>query len=240
MHEAQMQPDSCFVTLTYDEQNVPQDYSVTKRDLQLFFKKLRKSLRGKKIRYLACGEYGDQTLRPHYHLLLFNHSFPDKKLHAERQGNRIFKSEKLDTLWGKSQINEIGNLTYQSAAYVARYTLKKINGDRADDHYTRVSPIDGNIYRVEPEFLLWSRGLGQSWFDKYKSDAFPSDFIIVDGKKHKPPTYYLKQLEEDQSIQIKRARKRNANKQRHNNTRERLAVREEIQLSRLSRLKREL
>lgn len=240
-----------MITLTYDDDHVPTNYSVDVRELQLFNKRLRKSL-PQKIRFFACGEYGEQTNRPHYHSLIFNHDFPDKKLHAVRKGKRYYKSDKLNALWPSGQLNEITDLTYESAAYVARYNLKKVNGDRADDHYTRRSPIDGNIYRVNPEFVVMSRrpGIGQTWFDKYGADAFPSDFLIFEGRKHKPPAFYLKQLEEDkrdrlltehgQQTHIKRARQSAALTQRSNNTPERLAVREAVQQARLSRLKREL
>lgn len=247
-----MHPANSFVTLTYDDQHLPTNYSVDVRELQLFMKRLRKSLPGRKIRFFACGEYGDQTLRPHYHLLIFNYDFPDKKLHSVRSGHRIYKSDQLNKLWPSGQLNEIGNLDYASAAYVARYNMKKVNGDLADDHYTRVSPVDGNIYRVQPEFLVMSRrpGIGQTWFNKFGSDAFPSDFLIFEGRKHKPPAFYLKQLTEDprdrllsqhgQQTPIKRARLRAALPQRHNSTKERLAIREEVQQSRISRLKRSL
>lgn len=242
MHEASLHPDNSFITLTYDDQHLPTDYSVHVRDLQLFNKRLRKSLGGKKIRYFAVGEYGEQTLRPHYHALIFNHSFPDRKLHAVRDGNRYYKSDALDALWPSGQLNEVTDLTYESAAYCARYSLKKINGKDADDHYYRTSPVDGRTYRVNSEFVVMSRrpGIGSGWYQKFGADCFPSDFLIYEGRKHKPPKFYFKQLTEDQQKPLKRARKRQSLKQRHNNTRERLAVREEVLQSKISKLKRTL
>lgn len=242
VHEAQLHPDNCFITLTYDDEHLPTNYSVELRAFQLFMKKLRKSLGSKKIRYFACGEYGDQTLRPHYHALIFNHGFPDKKLHAVRRGRRYYKSDALNELWPEGQLNEITDLTYQSAAYTARYVMKKINGDRSDDHYTRVSPVDGQIYRVAEEFCVMSRrpGVGTDWFNKYRDDCFPDDFLIVDGKHHPVPRFYLNKLKEDEQKPIKRARKRQSVKHRDNATPDRLSVREEVQASKLNRLKREL
>lgn len=243
-----MHTENSFITLTYDNQHVPTDFSVDLPALQRFFKRLRKHLRSKKIRYFACGEYGDNTLRPHYHSLIFGHAFPDKKLHAVRKGRRYYKSDKLNELWDDGDLNEITDVTYQTAGYVARYNHKKIVGEKADDHYTRVSPVDGQIYRVREEFLTMStaQGIGQTWFNKYRNDVFPSDHVIVDGKKHKVPRFYLKQLEEDvrdrlladhkQQTNIKRKRKRQSLKRRDNNTRERLAVREEVQRLRVERL----
>lgn len=242
MHESKMHRENCFITLTYDDQHVPQNYSVDVRDLQLFNKRLRKSLPNKKIRFFASGEYGDQTLRPHYHSLLFNHDFPDKKLHAVRRGKRYYKSDALNALWPSGQLNEITDLTYESAAYVARYCVKKVNGDRSDDHYSRLSPIDGQIHRVKPEFCTMSRrpGIGSTWFDKFGSDAFPSDFLIYDGRKHKPPLFYFNKLKEDEQKPLKRARKRASLSRKADNTKDRLAVREEVHQARLSKLKREL
>lgn len=242
MHESQMHPENSFITLTYSDEHVPQDYSVKLRDLQLFMKRLRKSSGAKKIRFFASGEYGERTLRPHYHALLFNYDFADKKLFTVRNGNQIFKSDLLDELWPYGTLNEIGAVTYQSAAYVARYVIKKQVGSGADDHYARVSPVDGAVYNVSPEFCVMSRrpGIGATWVQKFKTDVFPSDFLIVDGKKHKPPTFYIKQLKEEHQTKVQRTRKRGAVKQKPNSTPERLKVREEVQQSRLSRLKRML
>lgn len=240
LHEAQLHPDNSMITLTYDDQHIPTNYSVDKREWQLFMKRLRKSLEPKKIRFFACGEYGDLTLRPHYHSIIFGHAFPDKKLHAIRRGKRYYKSDALNELWPSGQLNEITDVTYASAAYVARYVMKKINGDTADDHYTRVSPIDGQVYRVQPEFCLGSRrpGLASKWFEKFEADCFPDDFCVVEGKRHPVPRYYLQKLEEARQVKIKRKRKRASFAHRANNTKERLAVREIVQLEKATRLKR--
>lgn len=241
-HEAQMHESNCFVTLTYDDQHVPQDYSVKLRDWQLFMKRLRKKY-GNGIRFLASGEYGGRFLRPHYHALIFGHDFKDKVLfRTNKSGDRCYTSAELKELWPYGQ-HELGNVTFKSARYVAGYIMKKMTGTQADAHYTRVSPIDGQTYRVATEFCVMSRrpGLGTSWFDKFRSDAFPSDFLIVDGRKVKPPAFYLDKLvPEDEKAKIQRNRKRFALKQRSNNTKARLAVREEVQQIRAQRLLREL
>lgn len=239
MHEAQMYSSNSFLTLTYSNEHVPQDYSVKLDHFQKFMKRLRKAQSPSRLRFLACGEYGDEGLRPHYHALIFNHNFNDKKLITIRRGNPVFSSHQLSELWPHGS-HEIGNVTFKSAAYTARYALKKVNGTRADDHYLRRSPVDGQLYRVASEFLVQSKGLGRTWFDKFKSDAFPCDFLIVDGRKCKPPRAYLKWLEEDELEQLKRARKRHALTQRADNTKERLAVREKVHSEKLKQLKRSL
>jgi len=264
LHEFKSVGKGVFLTLTYDEQHVPTNFSVDLHETQRFMRKVRKRLRrehgpGFKVSFLAIGEYGDQMGRPHYHVLLFGFDFPDKTYYrTTSQGDRVYKSEMLSELWPYG-LHEIGDITYKSAAYCARYTLKKINGPMADDYYRRVSPIDGNTYNVRPEFMTCSTkpGLGSSWFEKFKGDAFQfgdvvssdgevvgrklyGDFLIVDGHKVKPPAYYLKKLPEVEVQIVQRARKRFSlsPQVKFNNTPERLKVREEVQRLKAKRLYR--
>jgi len=252
MHEASMHPENCFITLTYSDENLPANGSISVVEIQNFFKRLIDSLDGKKIRRFCCGEYGDETLRPHYHCLIFNHQFSDLKLHSTTHSktnslypNKLYTSQQLSKLWpfGHSTTSQ---LTYQTAAYCARYILKKYAGTPKGDHeldpYIRPHPITGHLHRVEPEFATQSRrpGLGDAWFQKYKTDAFPSDFIVVDGKKHAVPKYYTLKLQEEELVKIKRRRKAISNKNRADNTPARLKVREAVQLSRATQLKRTL
>lgn len=247
-HEAQMYKQNCFLTLTYSNEQVPVDYSVKLDHFQKFMKRLRKKYQ-QKIRFFACGEYGDDKLRPHYHSVIFNHDFSDKKLITIRNQNPVYHSPSLQQLWPFGS-HELGAVTFKSSCYVARYCLKKIGGDAADSHYFRPSPMDGQHYRVSPEFCVQSKGLGQAWFDKYKSDAFPCDFLVIDGKKVKPPRFYLNQLEEDkrdrmlsehgERYQIQNARRRHGQAHKADNTKERLAVREKVHAEKINRLKRTL
>lgn len=264
IHEAQMYSRNCFITLTYNNEHLPADYSVSVRDTQLFFKRLRKKY-GPNIRFYLGAEYGELNLRPHYHIILFNHDFDDKVyVRTNEHGDRIYTSISLEKLWGKSDPGrcELGDVTYQSAGYCAQYTMKKVSGDRASTHYLRTHPLSGLVVKVEPEFSTQSRnpGLGDAWFEKYKGDCFPSDFLVVDGRQHRVPTYYLRKLEKladaarvepprgkylttlakEEPTQIKRARTRNSLPRRDNATPARLAVREEVKHARLKRLKRDL
>lgn len=246
MHEAQLHPQNAFVTLTYDDKHLPHDFSVAVRPLQLFLKKLRKSL-PHKIRFFACGEYGEddpdpfQGNRPHYHLLIFNHQFSDLKLHSKTNNVPLFTSQKLQNLWPYG-FSTTGHVTYQTAAYVARYTIKKIGGDTAADHYTRVHPVSGQMVRVKPEFSTQSRrpGVGSAWFDTFKSDIYPCDFVIVDGKPHPVPKFYHLKLAEEEQTASKRKRVAHANKHRADNTPARLRVREAVLLDSTKQLKRTL
>lgn len=238
-----MHPNNSFVTLTYDDKHFPADGSVSKRVLQLFMKRLRKAYSDKKVRFFAAAEYTPINNRPHYHLLLFNQKFEDQIIHNyNRQKQPIYKSKILQLIWpyGFSTTAEVN---YQTARYCAQYSLKKVTGDYAPEHYTWPHPLHGYQIQVQPEFALMSRrpGLGSAWYDKFKSDCYPSDFLVVDGKKHPVPTYYDNKLKKEAEAELakhKRDRKAQSNKQRWNNTPERLAVREEILIEKLKRSQR--
>jgi len=195
VHEAQMHDENCFVTLTYNPENLPSDGSVSKREMQLFMKRLRKSVNGKEVRFYGCGEYGSKLGRPHYHLLLFGYDFPDKEIFYVEESKRsrfdisgsykVFKSAMLARLWEKG-FSSLGEVSFESAGYCARYVGKKIGGKMALEHYKG----------KEPEFALMSRrpGIGSTWFDKYKSDVYEKDFTTVKGRKFKPPLFYDRRL----------------------------------------------
>lgn len=250
-----MHTQSSFVTLTFNDQYLPEDYSVNSRDLNLFMKRLRKALGHNRVRFFACGEYGDQNGRPHYHLLLFGYDFPDRTpWRRAPSGEVLYRSELLERVWPFGHA-EIGAVTEQSIQYVARYILKKITGDAADEHYSRIHPLTGEYLRVRPEFITMSRrpGIGAGWFDKFARDAFPSDFVVIDGKKRPVPRYYLekekaKPQAEDFTpehragnvfrVGVQRAKK--SHQQKENNTPERRATREASLNLKVSRFKRDL
>lgn len=235
-----MHPDNSFVTLTYTPEHLPDDLSLDLRHWQLFMKRLRERV-GSKVRYFACGEYSDTNFRPHYHALIFNYWPKDATfLKKTERGDHLYKSSFLDEVWGLGH-TFTGRVTYQSAGYVARYVMKKQNGDFADRRYSRVDP-EGRTYLVKPEFAVMSRnpGLGAEWFDKFKSDAFPSDFIVIEGQKLPVPRFYTDKLQEDAAQKIKRIRKQKALKHRVDQTPSRLQQRETVLNARIKMLKREI
>lgn len=239
MHEAQMHEHNSFITLTFDNEHLPEDYSVHVRTWQLFMKRLRKEIEPTQIRFFACGEYGEQTLRPHYHALIFGYAFPDREFHSTTTGGiRQFTSVLLSRVWPFGQ-SLLGSVTYGSASYVAGYAMKKIGGDPAASHYLRTHPLTGATVTVQPEFAVQSRrpGIGSTWFDKYKDDCFPSDFIIVEGRQKAVPRYYTLKLQEEERLEIQRKRKRQSVQpaQKANRSKERLAVREYIKQDKVNR-----
>lgn len=240
-HEASLYDKNCFITLTYNDQHLPADRSLDVREFQLFMKRLRKKF-GPNIRFYHCGEYGEKLRRPHYHACLFNFDFPDKVLWKESNGNNLYVSEALSELWPFG-FSTIGDVTFESAAYVARYIMKKINGDLAKDHYEWVD-VDGVIHSLKPEYTTMSRrpGIGKGWFDQFHSDVYPSDFVVVNGRKMNPPKFYDRQFELFDPItmeDVKFSREGKALLHIDNNSKERLNIRERVQVSRLQRLVRD-
>ncbi|WNK12881.1 MAG: replication initiator protein [Microvirus sp.] len=245
VHEAQLHEDSCFATLTYDEEHLPPGGTLVPRHFQLFMKRLRKA-RNSKLRFFHCGEYGETSARPHYHALLFGVSFPDKR-ECSRGDFPLYSSKELDKLWGHGTCT-IGALTSESAAYCARYVMKKVTGELAPDHYRYVDPSTGEIYELHPEYATMSRrpGLGAAWLHRYMEDVYHGDFCALKNGSQTPvPVYYDKLLartDPDRLERIKKLRYARAisPKQRANSTPARLAVREEVKKSAISQLRRKL
>lgn len=241
-HEASLHEANSFVTLTYDDAHLPADGSLSKRAVQLFFKRFRKELSPASFRYFVAGEYGDHSRRAHYHAIIFGFGFPDRTLWRKApSGHLLYRSALLERLWPFGN-SEIGEVTHQSAGYVARYCLKKVTWDA--EYYEFPHPVTGEFFRVIPEFALMSRrpALGLGWFNKWHMDAFPNDYVVIDGAKRSVPAFYKKKLSELEQLRITALRKFKARQPaaQANSTPERLAVREESQLLRAKLLKREL
>lgn len=245
IHETRFHRENSFLTLTYADEHIPVGGTLHLPDLQKFMKRLRRRLQPKPLRFFACGEYGEKLQRPHYHLILFGHVFPDRKTHSKNaQGDQTWTSQELTDIWGLGHCL-IGSVTWKSAAYTARYILKKINGDQAHEHYQKCSKTTGEIYQLKPEFIVMSRrpGIGAKFFDKFGSDLYPHDAAIVNGRPKRVPRFYDKKLEStDPALhrKIQSSRKARAAQQADNNTPERLAVRQECLESKLTKLKRNL
>lgn len=243
LHEKRLHRDSCFVTLTYDNDHLPDGGTLVKRDLQLFMKRLRKR-RGAGVRFYACGEYGDRNARPHYHALLFNCEFADKKYFSEnRRGDKYYTSDELRGMWSLGH-NVIGDVTFDSAAYVARYVVKKITGSRAAEHYAVVDG-SGEVFDRLPEFTVMSRrpGIGDGYYHKYGAEVYAHDSVIINGKEVRPPRFYDDRYEltnERELLLIKRRRKQKALLFKADNTSRRRWVKETIQLKRLKMLERKV
>lgn len=198
MHESHCYDENVFATLTYDDEHVPADGGLRYRDFQLFMKRLRKAFGP--TRFFMCGEYGEQYYRPHFHACLFGLQLPDKKRFRElSSGSVIYTSDVLSSLWRNGFVS-VGDVTFESAAYVARYVLKKVGSD-----VERLGTFDystGEISVRRQEFCQASRrpGLGYPFLAKYHLDIYPRDEVVVRGIKMKPPRYYDGKAEEFLSL----------------------------------------
>jgi len=213
-HEASLHERSSFITLTYDDEHIPLDWSLDKEHFQTFMKRLRKKWvqkdplkrkfgQVKKIRFYMCGEYGPKTGRPHYHACLFGFGFDDLMLYKEAPEGNIYISEELNKRWGLG-FATVGEVTYESAAYVAGYTIGKATGEWKNE-YESLDLETGEIYEVQPPYATMSLkpGIGAEWFKKYKNDCFPKDYVTVNGKKLKPPKAYFDAYEKEEPEKVK-------------------------------------
>lgn len=264
VHHAGLYDENCFITLTYDDAHLPFGGTLVKKHFQDFMKRLRKKHGKRKISYYHCGEYGESCRvcrrserfctcpayipgpgRPHYHACVFNLSFPDQVLYDNSDdGSPYYTSESLSELWPLG-FSTVGSMSFATAAYVARYVMKKINGEPAADHYRIVLPETGEIVNLLPEYTSMSLkpAIAKDWYGRFNTDVYPDDFIVMNGKKMKPPKYFdrLHELAAPEAHElIKRGRVQYAATQKENATPERMAVRETVKLSQLASLKRKL
>lgn len=247
MKEAKLHDRNSFLTLTYTDDHLPfhwvdaQGKKIqTKRptlnleDIQLFLKRLRKHFSPNRLRYFQCGEYGDETLRPHHHMILFGEDFCKDRVRVEdsRSGFPQYKSPLLHELWGKNSAPwqdaylTISEVSFESAAYTARYCLKKIYG-----------PGCSFILRkAKPEYVTMSRnpGIASGYFEDFLTDIYPHDEIVpaIGRPPSLPPKYFDKLLEKvDPSMyeQVKKKRSEGLDFYSDpNSTDTRLATRERV------------
>lgn len=265
-----MHEQNAFITLTYAEE--PEHRGLDKEHFKKFMKRLRKALAPKKIRFFMCGEYGkvyqdndygspplphplqdgrEALGRPHYHAIIFGHDFglshPEKEgleIHSVSKAIYLYKCPSLERIWGHGFVT-VGEVTRESAAYTARYVVKKINGGDAEDYYKRVGR-SGELIKVEPEYITMSLkpGIGATWFDKYTGDVFPRDELIVSGgRRVAVPKYYsnLYKAKEPEEFELVQARRKAAaRKKQSESLPERLKAKRVVLEAKVSRLKRGL
>lgn len=241
MDEAQMHKENCFITLTFTKENVQKlgrslDVSV----FQKFMKRVRKEVAPKRVRFFHCGEY-TKAFVPHYHALLFGLDFKDRKYWSMNGAgtHKLYRSETLERLWPFG-FSWIGDVSFESAAYVARYVLKKVNGTR-DDEQRLVMMDTGEV--LKEEYLTMSRrpGIGTAWYKKFKSDVYPLGSRVVRGRDMRPPRFYdnlfkIDSPNEFEDLQYERIKSFDIN----DNTMQRLAVKEEVTNARVRLLRRSL
>ena len=234
---------NCVVTLTYNDENLPEDKSVSKKHLQTFIKRLRYYLGEQdiKFKYYACGEYGDRSKRAHYHVIIFGHDFiQDRYLYkTSAKGNYLYRSPTLEKAWTQGY-SDLGEFSWQHAAYVARYVMKKRKGkvtEENSDYYLyydeeeHLDKFTGELKwhtHLKPEFVLmsrgqkpedpdnptiWESGIGKTWFKKYWKDCLKGYLTVDRGAKVSIPKYYMDLMEKEhpkEFIQLKKLRRQKA------------------------------
>lgn len=244
LHESSLHDRNAFITLTYDDSNLPLGGSLDYADFQKFMKRLRRRVKSP-VRFYMGGEYGQNgTIRPHFHACLFGFDFLDKVYFKKTSsGEKIYTSKLLESLWPFG-LSSVGNVTFESAAYIARYCVQKVTGDLAEAHY-RVITDDGEIIDRVPEFnhMSLKPGIGARWLEKFQTDVYPRDYVVINGVKTKPPKYYDTLFEREDAgsfSEIVAQRELDGYSQTlaGENSYARLLVREQVQSARLSMLKR--
>jgi len=183
-HESLLTSASCFLTLTYSDDNLPHNGSLVRADLDDFCKRMREHclrVLGVRIRFFGCGEYGERSLRPHYHLIVFGASFTDGTVCGRSgSGVDVLQSPTLDGLWGH------GRAVFQSfniyaAKYIAKYSLAKFDGDQAALLLPVTDPDTGEVLmRVPPFIKRPSRpALGIPFLERFTEDVYAYDEIVL-------------------------------------------------------------
>lgn len=239
--ESKEYDENYFVTITYDEGHLPQNEEIitsegisytdpgdwegtlVPEDLKKFIKNVRqiwkRDYKQDGIRFMACGEYGEEGQRPHYHIIFFNLKIPPEDLYSPCIINKNwhYKSHQLERAWTKDGEVEprgfvdVSEATWNDIAYVARYITKKINGKQSEDHYAEKGQ--------EKEFFRVSRmpGIGEPYFRKHWEEIYKNDEVIIKNNKGavsmQPPRYFdqlYEQMDPTGFEKIKKNRKKRA------------------------------
>lgn len=238
MHEASLYERNCSITLTYGDEYL-EGLSLVHRDFQKFMKRLRKRCSG--VRFFMCGEYGEKFSRPHFHACLFNCDFDDRVYsHKSPAGFKLYRSDLLSKLWPFG-IALIGELTFESAAYAARYVMKKVGSDGSVREI--INPETGEVFSRAHEYCQMSRrpGIGTDWFRLYWPEVVREGQVVVNGVKCSAPKFYRRRMRDLLAYDdVRRAEFEAGLSRMADQTSERLAVRECVAKARISRLKRSI
>lgn len=268
VHESLMHAESCSLTLTYSDEKMPPAGWLRHRDFQLFMKRLRErvardagkderaqrgvSPRSPLIRYFMAGEYGETYSRPHYHAIVFGFSPKDRVFYRNSEaGFRVYTSRLLDELWQNGAVY-VGDMSFEFAAYIARYILKVNKAD--GPHFREIVDVEsGEVHKRPHEYCKASLkpGIGAGFVSRFFSDVYPRDEVVLRGRCVAVPRYYDRLLERVSPVYLAelKAKRRDAMDKRmeqltvefpelrYRDVR-RLDVEEKVKISRIRSLKR--
>lgn len=235
LYESLEHKENWFLTLTYDEKNLPEagtmidpntgeekgqnPFGTLKNtDFTNFIKKLRtyyeRKYNHKGIRFMGCGEYGSKGQRPHYHIILFNLPIPIEKLRFHEYNENyeaMYRCTEIEEIWGKG-IVVAAEVNWNTCAYVARYITKKVGIPTQKEYY--------NCLGVEEEFFRMSRrpGIGRAYYEKNKDKIYEKDELIIQKygggvMKVRPPKYYDKLYDIENPEQFEKIKKQRKKEQ---------------------------
>lgn len=227
--EAHLHASNWFLTLTYAPEFLPPRGELVHRDWQLFAKRLRRSVG--KFRYLMCGEYGEQSQRPHFHALLFGLELSDAERFGVRRGFPVYRSAAVERAW-RHGLCELGTVTAQSARYCAGYVLKSsVAPERVDD-------LTGEVVTLRKPYgrMSLKPGLGDGWIRRYYPEVFAHGACYAADKRFAIPERFKRILDQEhpeafEELQAAMIAKAQASP---DNVEARLLAREAVQLRRLS------
>ncbi|WNK14510.1 MAG: replication initiator protein [Microvirus sp.] len=246
LHEQKYHSESCFLTLTYDSEQLPDLGTLVPVHLDKFHKSLRNHVEYyypfvPQLKWFACGEYGTRRQRPHYHSCIFGFDFFDKqKFKSLPSGEVLYISDTLQSLWPYGQAT-LGALTQASAEYTARYAAKKLTREEQEKKYQSLDLRTGEIGKLHEEFSRMSKGIGLRHYLQYGCSIYPVDSVVVGGRQAKPPRYYDKRLALDEPVTgflVGMRRTYQSKKKEADNTPERLGVKEKVRKSKIKSLLR--
>ncbi|ALS03610.1 VP4 [Gokushovirus WZ-2015a] len=217
-----------FITLTYDDEHVPgmilktgellrkaqyvwkpgeeapkSVQTLLYTDVQKFLKRLRKAYKAK-LRFFCAGEYGEQTARPHYHMILYGWEPTDLKQLYKIHHNGYYTSEWMASIWGMGQI-QIAQATPETYRYVAGYVTKKmyeIDGEKANVYYKLGQQKPFACMSLKP-------GLGDAYYQEHKAEIWRQGYIqCTNGKRAQIPRYYEKMMEKENPERLWRIKRR--------------------------------
>lgn len=183
LDECSVHTSNCFLTLTYNDENLPSDKCVSRREVQLFMKSLRQALYPLKVRFFACGEYGKRLLRPHYHIIIFGWFPSDAWFFQHKDGSDLYRSSLVESVWKKG-FSTVGKVSYDTALYCAKYMNKFLYD------------VSGRYKHIVAPFVQMSNRPGIGFDCVYKA-SLVTDRIWRNGRSCKIPRYYLKVMERD-------------------------------------------
>lgn len=183
---------SCYLTLTYDEEHLPENGTLVKKHVDRFIDALRKWIAVNKddpkwnkayfgnhqgkFKRVVSGEYGSKTDRPHYHLFIMGFDFPDKEpLPFKKDGKQLFRSKILQHYWPYGTV-DYKNADPGAAKYVIKYAMKeKLHGKEYHEQYEQRG--------LALPFVSVSQGIGAEYAQKYQEELFRNGTFISDGKE---------------------------------------------------------